>query len=58
MHSGFKSEELNSSRKPLGNKVATGRGYQGGKDLKELIGAKKVSNPGVPNASSKGKMKY
>jgi hypothetical protein len=32
----------NSGRKAVGNKVVTGRGYKGGTEMKELIGAKKV----------------
>jgi len=32
-------------RRAVGNQIVTNRGYGGGKQMKELIGAKKVSGP-------------
>jgi hypothetical protein len=39
--------DLNSSMKPVGNKIVTTHGYAGGETMGELIGAKKVDGPEV-----------
>ena len=39
---GSKGQTYNTGRQKVGNQIVTSRGYSGGSELSELIGAKKV----------------
>ena len=47
--------EYVAEKMPLENVVITNRGYQGGTEMDELIGAKKVPTPGNLDKMQSGK---
>jgi hypothetical protein len=42
---GSAGKDINNSKQALGGKIVTTRGYKGGSEMSELIGAKKIEGP-------------